>query len=185
MACWRFWLPFFQPLRAMRKVSAPRPSAWAKAAGSEREAFLTAYQQRIQSGMAQLSSADTQLERFVAQCADRNDLPRLWAQEVVASVAIQDGAATTLLASLKVPRAALDAAWVEAPAAPRDCARANAAKVFGVTGPTCPDVGAPVWFLQHLGISLATDCANATQVLYYFNAKAQQEWGGGTGCQVR
>jgi hypothetical protein len=150
--------------------------SWAKAAGGERAAFLAAYQQNLGAGTTQLGSVNDQLHRYAAECARRTDLPAPWVEGAIASVAIQDGAATALNATLKIARPALDAAWTEAPAAARDCARANAAKSFGINDLTCPDPKAPLWFLQRFGIAPATDRADATQALYYFNAKAQEEW---------
>lgn len=103
-------------------------------------------------------------------------LPRSWAQAAVASVALQDGSAAAVQAFSRIPRTALDTAWTQAPMAARDCARANAVRLFGVTGPVCPDPKAPLWFPQRLGISPAKDRTGATWVLYFMNAKAQEEW---------
>ena len=153
--------------------------AWAKAAGPEHEAFRAAYHQSIQVGMAQLSSADGQLQAYVKECAHAADLPKLWVQGAVGSQAIQDGAAGELAPTLKLPRSSLDAAWTQAPADARQCTRANAAEAFGINDQQCPDPKAPGWFLQRLGISPATDREDAVQALYYFNAKAQDEWAEG------
>ena len=153
--------------------------AWAKAGGPEHEAFRAAYHQSIQVGMAQLSSADWQLRAYVKECAQGADPPKLWVQGAVGSQAIQDGAAEELAATLKISRSSLDAAWTQAPADARQCTRANAAKAFGINDQQCPDAKAPTWFLQRLGISPATDRADAVQALYYFNAKAQDEWAEG------
>ena len=153
--------------------------AWAKAARPEHEAFRAAYHQSIQAGMAQLSSADGQLQAFVKECTYGTDMPKLWVQGAVGSQAIQDGAAEELAATLKIPRSSLDAAWTQAPADARQCTRANAAKAFGINDQQCPDPKAPGWFLQRLGISPATHREDAVQALYYFNAKAQDEWAEG------
>lgn len=151
--------------------------AWAMAAeGGERAAFLAAFARDRKAGTSQLSSADPRLMQYVSRCARRGDLPGPWARSAVASVALQDGFAAAAQASSRISRPALDMAWAQAPAPAKDCARANAAKVFGLSGPSCPDMAAATWFLQHLGLSPTTDRPGAAAALSFMNAKAQEEW---------
>ncbi len=150
--------------------------AWAMVPIDDRQQFLTGYKESMNGGMAVLSSKDVELRGFVTACSKRDDVPRSWQQAVIASQAIQYGAAADLMSARDIPRAQLDAAWQAAPDAARQCFRANAAKVFGIKDQTCPDPKAPGWFLQSLKMSLQTETPEANQALYYFNAKAQSEW---------
>lgn len=149
--------------------------AWAKAPAEDRAAFLSAYASSMQTAAAFLSGRDDQLRAGVLQCANRADIPKLWARAAIGSQAIQQGAASQIASKGGPDRNQLDKSWQEAPATPRDCVRANAAKAFGLN-PTCPDPKAPLWFLQRLHISVEAQRPLAEQVLIYFNAKAQSEW---------
>jgi hypothetical protein len=148
--------------------------AWSRVAAQDRQAFLSAYHAGMQSGMAALKAQDPQLEGYLSDCAQRSDVPALWAQVAIGSQAIQDGAASELLAA-HITRAQLDDAWRDAPAASRECARANAAKAFGLDGQVCPDPKASLWFLQELRLSPQADRTASVQVLYYIAAKGQED----------
>ena len=164
------------PAPAMPSLSA---CAWSKAPAPVHREFLAAYAKDIGGGMAVLAAHDKDLQAGVTRCLGRSDAPQLWSQGALGSQAIQDGASTELAAKHRIVRADLDAAWLAAPAAARDCTRANASKVFFPTPQgACPDPQASRWFLQRFSIP-ATDRASATQLLYYFNAKAQSEWANG------
>ena len=151
--------------------------AWDGTPEADRQAYLAAFNQG--AGDPWLQAHDAQLRRQVADCAGRSDIPALWARALMGSQAIKAGAASALAAS-GVTREQLDALWTQAPAAARDCTRANSAKVFGIAGPACPDVSAPIWFVQALHIQLKPlDRPRAAQALYYYNATAQTEWAEG------
>ena len=150
--------------------------AWSQLPGDLRQAYLGAHHRNMNDGMEVLSKQDDAVLAAVAACAGRSDIPASWAQAAVASQAIQNGAANELTGALGISAATLDAAWEKAPPAAIQCFRANAAKVFGKTDEACPDPKAPLWFLQALKISPTSSRPAAEQALYYFNAKAQEQW---------
>ena len=168
-----------QPPSAQPAPPAPSfgPCAWARLHPADQDSLLSAYDTSPQSAMAMLGTEDAQVQVLVASCTHRTDVPPLWASGLMASQVIQNGAAAALLSARHLTRAALDAAWTHAPDDARQCVRANASKTFGVNSPPCPDPKAPLELLQALNISIATDRPIAAQALYYFNAKAQGEWG--------
>lgn len=150
--------------------------AWSQLSADLRQAYLTAHHRNMNDGMEALSKQDDAVLAAVAACAGRNDIPAPWAQAAVASKAIQNGAANELSGALGLSAPTLDAAWEKAPPDTIQCFRANAAKVFGKTDEACPDPKAPLWFLQALKISPTSNRPAAEQALYYFNAKAQEQW---------
>ena len=150
--------------------------AWGKAPAALHRDFLTAFNKDMGSGMELLAQHDAQLQVGMKACLPQRVIPELWSQGALASQAIQEGASAGLATSRGVTRGQLDAAWIAAPAAARDCTRANASKVFfSPPRGACADLSAPTWFIKHFSVPEA-DSADATRLLYYFNAKAQSEW---------
>jgi hypothetical protein len=148
---------------------------WNKVSGADRQSFLNAYRADMQKGMAVLTKLDAASRRDFAACVGRSDAPSMLVSAAVASEAIQYGAADHLSASRQITRAQLDAAWAAAPAAARTCVIAQAAKPFGLNATPCPDNAAPLWFTAHFKVA-DSDRTDASQVLFYYVAKAQSGW---------
>ncbi len=148
---------------------------WAQIPASLREEFLKAYGQDSRLGMGVLQKHDTAIEPLVDGCVGRTDVPKRWTRGAVGAQAIQNGAVNEL-AAYGITADMLDASWRAAPAAALDCVAANAAKAFGIMDRKCPAPGADLALLQPLKISLPANRAAAAHALYYFNARAQEEW---------
>lgn len=150
--------------------------AWMQLPAKARQDYLTAHSQGIHNGTGVLQKHHDRILATVATCAGRRDIPVRWAQVAVTSQAIRSGTANELGAMAGISAEMLDATWAKAPPDAIQCTRANAAKVVGIVNETCPDPKAPLWFLQELKISPASNRAAAEQALFYFNAKAQGIW---------
>ena len=150
--------------------------AWSHAPPSVQTDYQAAYRQGQEQGSAVLNGADASLSAAFGRCVGRTEVPAPWVRAAVGSSAIQGAAAAILLESKHLDRAALDSAWKEAPEVVRECTRANAQKVFGLTQATCADPKAPIWFVQRFSVSPQTERPVAEQLLFYYNAKAQDEW---------
>jgi hypothetical protein len=164
------------PFAAAAHATGVGACAWSQLPAEDHRAVFQGYHAGMRSGMSELAKRDAQVRAGVAVCVRQVAVPKNWAQAVVASEVIQEGAAMESASVGGPNRRQLDAAWREAPAPSRECFRANASRVFGIQGGSCPDPKAPGWFLQRFNISPTSQRALASQVLIFSNAKAQSEW---------
>ena len=149
--------------------------AWAKFPAADRQAFLDAYKTGVKDGMASLDLSDEKLRSLVNECAHRDDTPRAWAQALIIFNAFQEGAAYDLATDGGITREKLDKAWRETPKNVVDCTRAEAAKAYGVKAQPCADPKSTLWFLDHFSFKDAKSPSLPTQLILYFNAKAEAE----------
>ncbi|MBB4796329.1 hypothetical protein HNP32_000043 [Brevundimonas bullata] len=147
---------------------------WSRLPAADQQQILTAYDRGMTSATNALQHRDLRLMGAAPDCAGRTDLPTLWVRSAVAGHIVQTGAAAAVLAEKGVDRARLDAAWSAAPAEARDCALANAAKVFAIDGPVCVNRRASEAFARELGLdpTARADRKASGQTLTYMNAKA-------------
>jgi hypothetical protein len=148
---------------------------WSRLPPETRQEFLSAYRGSIQEGMKALGKHDAVIGAAIAPCAGRSDIPARLGKSAAASQAIQNGAANELAAH-GITAAMLEATWQKATPEDTQCVRANAAKIFGIPDQACPNPAADLVLLKSLNLSLQANRAAASQALFYFNAKAQEEW---------
>ncbi|WP_312785397.1 hypothetical protein [Brevundimonas sp.] len=163
--------------REARAEASLSECVWSRLPAADQAQILTAYGRGMNSGMNALNHRDLKVMAAAPACAGRDDLPILWVRAAVAAHVIQTGASASVLSEMGLDRARLDAAWDAAPLEARNCTLANAAKVFGIDGPTCADRRAPRAFAESLGLtqSVRADRKAAEQTLIYMNAKAQEQ----------
>ena len=149
---------------------------WSHLPAASQTRILTAYERGMRSATDALQQQDLRIMGAAPDCAGRADLPALWVRSAVAAHVIQTGAAAAIMSEKNLDRARLDATWAGASDDARNCTLANAAKVFGIDGPTCTDRRAPETFVSELGLKLSVraDRRASQQALIYMNAKAQE-----------
>jgi len=149
---------------------------WSKLSAAEHNRILAAYGKDMGAGADALDKLRGKLKAQAAVCAGRRDVPPDWVQIAAGSQGVQAYAADALLASRRLERPTLDAAWAAAPATVAACVRATARVAYFPNGLGCVDPAASAWLLKRVGLDPSQQPA-ARQALYYFNAKAIGEWG--------
>jgi hypothetical protein len=149
---------------------------WSKLSPADHARVLAAYETDMGAGAEALDKLGGKLKAKAALCAKRSDIPPSWVQTLTGSEAVQTYAAAALLASRRLDRSKLDAAWAAAPTEVAACVRANGRLAFFSNGMGCANPAAPAWLLKRLGLDQSQQPA-ARQALYYFNAKVIGEWG--------
>jgi hypothetical protein len=149
---------------------------WSRLSAAEHGRVLDAYQKDMGAGAVALDKLDGKLKASAALCARRRDVPPAWVQTITGAEAVQAYAAAALLSAKRLDRAKLDAVWAAAPADVAACVRANGRLAFFSNGLGCANPAASAWLLKRLGLDPGQQPA-ARQALYYFNAKAIDEWG--------
>ena len=149
---------------------------WSGLTPVEQTTILAAYRKDMSVGAAALERRAGKLKAKAARCAGRRDVPPDWVQIMAGAEGVQAYAAEALLASRRLDRPALNAAWAAAPANVAACVRATARLAYFPNGLGCVDPAASAWLLKRIGLDRNQQPA-AKQALYFFNARAIGDWG--------
>jgi hypothetical protein len=166
---------------ALAATGAPVPAgavgscAWRSLPKAERDSFSAAWSTDLMAGGKFIRDHDAEMVDAARSCAGRPDLPSLWGESAVFSVAVQEASLAFFAPdAARINRSTLQQAWDDAPEAARQCTRAAAAKTLGINDRPCPDPHAPLALLKPFGVE-PENLAAATQLLMYYNSKATGE----------
>ncbi|WP_443747183.1 hypothetical protein [Asticcacaulis solisilvae] len=156
---------------------------WQNVGQTEKDGFKAVYTASptatdMKAPMQYLQSHDAVLQKAFFACNPTAGISETLRDGLIAAEAIQFGAAGELAASRHITREQLDQAWKDAPDDARRCALTRALVVYTGQKAQCDDLHVMVWFPKRFGLDLAApaDKADASQVLMFVIARAEQAW---------